>query len=406
MTAPTGSATTPAGAPDFAPASGGGSASRGENSRGAKQCWLDLRELPGWRAAAAEEALHQRFDAVVASDVADLETLPPTITRVLAPAGRDLPDDIGNADLVLVDPVMHGDPASLKGRFPDVPVGGRHEVVDAVTLDRACEGVRRDPVTLIRFRDPTNIPMEIVLAAADGTSGTIVTAVDRVEDAEVHLAVLEHGPDAVLLAPAAPGDATRLAEVVRYRPARLDLTTFTVTAVRHAGRGDRACVDTCSYLRTDEGILTGSRSRALLLCVSETHPLPYMPTRPFRVNAGAVMSYTLAGPERTRYLSELSAGDTVLAVGADGRTRRVTVGRVKIETRPLLSIEAVAPSGERANLIVQDDWHVRVLGPGPTAREPAVLNSTELKPGDRILGYLPGRDRHVGYPIDEQCYEQ
>ncbi|MEV6841946.1 3-dehydroquinate synthase II [Actinoplanes sp. NPDC051411] len=370
-------------------------------ARGRKQCWLDLRDLPDWRTAAAEEALHQRFDAVVASDVADLAPLPPTIRRVLAPAGPDLPDDLGNADLVLVDPAVHGDPAALKGRYPDVPIGGRHEVTDAASLDVACDGVRHDPVTLIRFRDPTNIPMEIVLAAADGATGTIVTAVDRVEDAEVHLAVLEHGPDAVLLAPAAPGDATRLAEVVRYRPADLRLTTFTVTAVRHAGRGDRACVDTCSYLRPDEGILTGSRSRALLLCVSETHPLPYMPTRPFRVNAGAVMSYTLAGPERTRYLSELGAGDTVLAVGADGRTRRVTVGRVKIETRPLLSMEAVAPGGERANLIVQDDWHVRVLGPGAT-----VLNSTELKPGDEILGYLPGRDRHVGYPIDEQCYEQ
>ena len=33
----------------------------------------------------------------------------------------------------------------------------------------------------------------------------------------------------------------------------------------------------------------------MILCVSETHPLPYMPTRPFRVNAGAIHSYTLAG---------------------------------------------------------------------------------------------------------------
>jgi 3-amino-4-hydroxybenzoic acid synthase len=139
----------------------------------------------------------------------------------------------------------------------------------------------------------------------------------------------------------------------------------------------------------------------MILCVSETHPLPYMPTRPFRVNAGAIMSYTLADHEHTRYLSELEAGGTVLAVGADGRTRRVTVGRVKIESRPLLSVDAVAGSGERVNLIVQEDWHVRVLGPGAT-----VLNSTELRPGDEVLGYLPGRQRHVGYPIDELCYEQ
>jgi 3-amino-4-hydroxybenzoic acid synthase len=198
-----------------------------------------------------------------------------------------------------------------------------------------------------------------------------------------------------------PGDAGRLKDVVDYRSPDLRLVTLTVTGVAHAGTGERACVDTCTYLGQDEGILVGSRSKGMVLCVSETHPLPYMPTRPFRVNAGAIMSYTLADHEHTRYLSELVAGGTVLAVRADGRSRRVTVGRVKIERRPLLSIDAVAESGERVNLIVQDDWHVRILGPGA-----AVLNSTELRAGDEILGYLPGRDRHVGYPIDELCYEQ
>jgi 3-amino-4-hydroxybenzoic acid synthase len=159
-------------------------------------------------------------------------------------------------------------------------------------------------------------------------------------------------------------------------------------------------VDTCSYLNRDEGILVGSRSQGLVLCVSETHPLPYMPMRPFRVNAGAIMSYTLADHEHTRYLCELRAGATVLAVRADGRTRPVTVGRVKIETRPLLAVDAVAPSGETVNLILQDDWHVRVLAPGGVVR-----NSTELRPGDEVLGFLPGRERHVGYPIDELCHE-
>jgi 3-amino-4-hydroxybenzoic acid synthase len=77
------------------------------------------------------------------------------------------------------------------------------------------------------------------------------------------------------------------------------------------------------------------------------------------------------------------------------------VGRVKIETRPLLSIDAVSDDGQPVNVIVQDDWHVRILGPGG-----AVLNSTELQPGDRILGHLPKRERHVGYPIDEFCREQ
>jgi 3-amino-4-hydroxybenzoic acid synthase len=296
---------------------------------------------------------------------------------------------------------VHGDPARLAERYPGLRFGSRLEVADRDGLAAACASVRRDPLTVLSFTDPTNIPMEIVLAAADGMPGSIITSVDRVEDAAVHLSVLERGPDGVLLAPAGPGEATRLSAVVRHRSPDLELVTLTVTGVAHAGTGERACVDTCTYLGRDEGILVGSRARAMILCVSETHPLPYMPTRPFRVNAGAIMSYTLADHEHTRYLSELTAGDTVLAVGADGRSRRVTVGRVKIETRPLLSIDAVAGSGEKVNLIVQDDWHVRVLGPGA-----AVLNSTELRPGDEVLGYLPGRERHVGYPIDELCHEQ
>lgn len=74
---------------------------------------------------------------------------------------------------------------------------------------------------------------------------------------------------------------------------------------------------------------------------------------------------------------------------------------MKTETRPLISIDAVAPGGQPVNLILQDDWHVRVLGPGA-----AVLNSTELKPGDTILGHLPTADRHVGYPIEEFCLEK
>ncbi|EQD82045.1 hypothetical protein GCM10009533_71310 [Saccharopolyspora spinosporotrichia] len=91
----------------------------------------------------------------------------------------------------------------------------------------------------------------------------------------------------------------------------------------------------------------------------------------------------------------------LVAVDSSGRTREVTVGRVKIERRPLLSIDAVSDSGRSANLIVQNDWHVRVLGPGG-----AVLNTTELRPGDSILGYLPNEARHVGYAIDEFCIEQ
>ncbi|WP_238015661.1 3-dehydroquinate synthase II [Dactylosporangium sp. AC04546] len=361
-----------------------------------KQCWIDVRGAGELTAALCQEAVHLGLDAIVADDPAVLAGLPPTVTRVLVAA--DVHDEPGDADLVLV---TKGDPAAYADRHPGVRAGAYVDVTDPESLQAACDSVRRDPVTVLAFRDPTNIPLEIVLAAAADAHGLIVTAVPRADEASVYLSILEHGPDGLLLAPQAPGEAIRLKEAVERRSPDLELTELTVTGIRHAGTGERACVDTCTYLRQDEGILVGSRSKGMVLCVSETHPLPYMPTRPFRVNAGAIMSYTLADHEHTRYLSELTAGATVLAVGADGRTRLVTVGRVKIETRPLLSIDAVAPTGERVNVIVQDDWHVRILGPGAT-----VLNSTELKPGDKILGHLPRRERHVGYPIDELCYEQ
>jgi len=366
-----------------------------------KQCWLDIRSAGEAKAALCQEALHHRFDAIVAADPEDLATLPPTVTRVLMPAGAELPADLAAADLVVVDPTVHGTPEQLAQRYPERRFGAYVEVTDRESLDAACASVRRDACTVLRFRDPTNIPLEIVLAAAADANGLIINAMDRVEEASVHLGVLEHGPGGLMLAPTAPGEAARLKDVVTSKPEPLKLVTLTVTAITHAGMGERACVDTCTYLEKDEGILVGSRAKGMVLCVSETHPLPYMPTRPFRVNAGAIMSYTLADPEHTRYLSELRAGDSVLAVGADGRTRRAIVGRVKIETRPLLSIDAVSDGGERVNVIVQDDWHVRILGP-----DAAVLNSTALRPGDRILGHLPQRERHVGYPIDEFCYEQ
>jgi 3-amino-4-hydroxybenzoic acid synthase len=366
-----------------------------------KLCWLDVRGLDGTLDAVLEEAVHQRIDGIVAADLATLAGLPPTVRKVLYPAAGDLPGDLAGADVVIVDTRRHGPTAELARRHPGVEFGRFVEVTDAETLQHACEAARSEQWCLLLFRDPTKIPLEIVLAAAAGAGGGIITVAQDVEEAGIIFGVLEHGSDGVLLAPGAVGDATALKAAAQQQPDDLELVELTVTGVSHVGMGERACVDTCTYFRQDEGILVGSHSKGMVLCVSETHPLPYMPTRPFRVNAGAIMSYTLSGGGRTNYLSELAAGSKVLAVDVAGRARLATVGRVKIETRPLLSVDAVAPNGVTVNLILQDDWHVRVLGPGG-----AVLNSTELKAGDTVLGHLPVADRHVGYPIDEFCREQ
>lgn len=366
-----------------------------------KLCWLDVRSLNGARDAIVEEAVHQRIDGIVADDTSVLTALPPTVKKILFPGRQALPGDLAAADIVIVDPAVHGKTTVLAARYPDVEFGRFVEIVDAETLEQACTAASTEQWSLLEFRDPTKIPLEIVIAAAAGSAGSIITVAKDIEESEIIFGVLEHGSDGVLLAPGAVGDATSLKAAANDRAADLELVELEVTGVTHVGMGERACVDTCTYFREDEGILVGSHSKGMILCVSETHPLPYMPTRPFRVNAGAIMSYTLSGNGRTNYLSELVAGSKVLAVDVKGQARLVTVGRVKIESRPLLSIDAVAPNGTSVNLILQDDWHVRVLGPGGN-----VLNSTELAHGDKVLGYLPVEDRHVGYPIAEFCHEQ
>jgi 3-dehydroquinate synthase class II len=165
--------------------------------------------------------------------------------------------------------------------------------------------------------------------------------------------------------------------------------------------GDRVCIDTTSDLGPDEGMIIGSTSSGGLLMSSETHFLPYMELRPFRVNAGALHSYIWCAKGETRYLSELKAGDPVMAVSSDGRSRIVTVGRIKMERRPLLLIHAISSQGVHVNTIVQDDWHVRLLG-----RNGEVKNSTRLGANDTILGHISVPGRHVGIAIEERIFEK
>lgn len=366
-----------------------------------KISWLDIRTAGDAKAAILQEAIHQRVEAVLAADPADLAELPPTVKKVLFPAGRPSPEEIAAVDVVIVDPRVHGAVETYALDHPGTEFGEFVEIVDAPTLEQACKAASSRSTSLLQFRDPTKIPLEIVIAAAAAATGSIITEAKDVEEAKIIFGVLEHGSDGVLFAPGKVGDVTELRAAATEQPPELDLVELEVVRTEHVGMGERACVDTCTHFNKDEGILVGSHSKGMILCVSETHPLPYMPTRPFRVNAGAIHSYTLSKDARTNYLSELKAGSKVLAVDVKGQTRLVTVGRVKIESRPLISVTAKSASGVEVNLILQDDWHVRVLGP-----KGVVLNSTELKPGDKVLGYLPREDRHVGYPIDEFCIER
>jgi len=78
----------------------------------------------------------------------------------------------------------------------------------------------------------------------------------------------------------------------------------------------------------------------LFLVHNESVGSSFTSPRPFRVNAGAVHCYTLSPDGTTKYLSELETGVEVLVVDSKGKARRVTIGRCKIEKRPMLMIKA------------------------------------------------------------------
>jgi 3-amino-4-hydroxybenzoic acid synthase len=366
-----------------------------------KLAWIDIDGLDADTVSAViEEASHVGVNAVVSSAVDRLAIVPPTVRRVLLVDGAGTAD-VGDADVLLVRDPQRDAVRRLRDAHADKEIGVHVRVDDQASLDVASDWAKTSSWTVIDFKDPTKIPLEIVLAAADAAEGHIVTIVHDLEEAEIVLGVLERGSDGVLMKAEAPGEATSLAQLCQAEALSLPLEELEIDSIAHIGLGERACVDTTTHFAKDEGILVGSYANGMILACSETHPLPYMPTRPFRVNAGALHSYVLGPANRTRYLSELTTGSQILAVDVNGRARRIAVGRSKIETRPLLQINAKSASGRSINLVVQDDWHVRVLGP-----EGKVLNVTELKAGDKVMGICLDDPRHVGHAVREFLLEK
>ncbi|HBO4967601.1 3-dehydroquinate synthase II [Pseudomonas aeruginosa] len=258
----------------------------------------------------------------------------------------------------------------------------------------------------ILFRDPTNIPLELVIASLQPTSTVLmkeIKASSDVDDAIVSYGVMEYGAEGVIFSPRDHGVMSeflaRMSQAQSY--ANLNIQVGTVIDSRPVGMGYRACIDAATLFEPDEGMLVGSTSQGGVLCCPEVYFLPYMELRPFRVNAGAVHSYVFNTDNRTDYMSELKAGSPIMIVNSKGRVRRASVGRMKIEQRPLRLIEVEFSGKERVNVLMQDDWHVRIFS---DAAKP--LNISELKPGDKVLGYVTEPGRHVGIKINESIIEK
>jgi 3-dehydroquinate synthase II len=101
----------------------------------------------------------------------------------------------------------------------------------------------------------------------------------------------------------------------------------------------------------------------------------------------------------TRYLSELEAGDAVLAAEPAGSVRAVRVGRVKIERRPLVVVSA-DDRGASRTVFLQEAETVRV-----STAEGRVA-TTELRPGASVHGVRLPPARHLGRAVEETIEER
>lgn len=390
---------------------------------GATSLWYDTKgmaQLPaGTRAALLARVANGRFNGVlVHADeldtlLAHLQALPGRFTRLICaetPAqweqvqGKFVPAARQDGERPGAWAIASHDAAVLAAAgAAGFARALRVRVDDQESLHRAVFLGRQHEALMISFKDTTNIPLELVIAELHTTRTLLLkeTAGD-VDDAVIALGVLEMGSDGVLMSFREFAAFDRFAARMDQALARnLPIEEAAIVGTHHLGLGYRACIDTTHLFDPDEGLLIGSTSGGGLLCAPEVFHLPYMELRPFRVNAASIHSYVFLGNGRTAYISELRAGAPLSAVHRSGRTREIHVGRSKIEIRPLILIEAEGAGGKRLNIIMQDDWHVRIM-----SHECKPLNVTQLRRGDRVLAHFAQPGRHVGIAVDEHIIEQ
>lgn len=252
---------------------------------------------------------------------------------------------------------------------------------------------------IVEAEDWKIIPLENVIAKLHKSNTKVYTTIKNAEETRTMFSVLELGVDGVIFS---TDNEKEIDELRNYLEAFVfPIKSAKILDVRDVGTGERVCVDTTSMLQVGEGMLIGSKSNFLFLIHNESVGSSFTSPRPFRVNAGAVYCYTVMPNGKTKYLSEIEAGSEVLIVKNNGSSRRVTVGRSKIETRPLRLIRADV-EGETGTIILQNAETIRFIKSDST-----LLPVTDARVGDEILCYIkPPSGRHFGMEVKEFIVEK
>ncbi len=288
--------------------------------------------------------------------------------------------------------VLEKDGPKPKGK----KIGRKFQILSNTDIDNVLTMAKKGlDFVVVEVKDWKIIPLENIIAKLHKIHTKIFAIAKTPEEVRKMFSILEVGVDGVIFTATSINEVR---EVMVYLGTKsFDMKPAKITEIKEVGDGERVCVDTASMLHKGEGMLIGSRSNFLFLVHNESVGSSFTSPRPFRVNAGAVHCYTLSPDGTTNYLSEVETGSEVLILNSKGKARRVTVGRSKIERRPMLMIKATV-GGETGGIIAQDAETIRFV-----KSNGQLVSVTHLKKGDIVMVHSkPATGRHFGMEVSDE----
>jgi len=275
-------------------------------------------------------------------------------------------------------------------------VGIKFEVLSNTDIENVLSVSKKGlDFVIIEVKDWKIIPLENIIAKLHKIHTKIFAIAKNTKEVRKMFSILEVGVDGVIFS---TSSINEVKEAMVYLGTRsFEMKQAKIIEIKEVGDGERVCVDTASILQKGEGMLIGNRSNFLFLVHNESVGSSFTSPRPFRVNAGAVHCYTLSPDGTTNYLSEVETGSEVLILNSKGEARRATVGRAKIERRPMLMIKA-SIGNEIGGIIAQDAETIRFVKPNGQ-----LVSVTHLKKGDVVMAHSkPATGRHFGMEVSDE----
>ena len=274
--------------------------------------------------------------------------------------------------------------------------GRKFEVLSNSDIDDILSAAKKGlDFVIVEVKDWKIIPLENIIAKLHKINTKIFAVANTPKEVRKMFSILDVGVDGVIFS---ASSINKVREAMAHLGGKsFEMQPAKIIDIKPVGDGERVCVDTASILRSGEGMLIGNRSNFLFLVHNESVGSSFTSPRPFRVNAGAVHCYTLSPDGTTSYLSEVETGTEVLIFNSKGDARRATVGRSKIERRPMLMIKAQV-GDEIGGIIAQDAETIRFIRPSGQ-----LVSVTHLKKGDTVMVHAkPATGRHFGMEVSNE----